>query len=172
MRKNKKRIIAIDPGIRNIGIAIIEDDKLLYHGVKTTAANSNGQKALKEVIKRVAALIVYYRPNMLLYEQAHFNNNKKAYLVNTFIRELEKLAKRKRLRIYSIAPSQVKKTVCGDGWATKKEMALAVAKKYPELRVYLNQARKWKEKHWYNVFDAVGLILFLQSNYSWIAKKD
>ena len=51
----------------------------------------------------------------------------------------------------------VRKIVCGNGNATKQEMAKFLAMLYPELRVRLNQDRKYKERYWGHMFDAVGL---------------
>jgi hypothetical protein len=38
-----------------------------------------------------------------------------------------------------------------------------VAHRFPRLRVYLTQDRRWKERFWQNMFDAVALALFHQS---------
>jgi RNase H-fold protein (predicted Holliday junction resolvase) len=34
MPQNKKRILAIDPGTRHMGVALLDGDKLIYHAVK------------------------------------------------------------------------------------------------------------------------------------------
>ncbi len=38
-------------------------------------------------------------------------------------------------------------------------MAKAVVARYPELKVYLTQDRKWKQAHHENMFDAVAVAL-------------
>ena len=50
-------------------------------------------------------------------------------------------------------PSSVRKRLCGSGRATKRDMARAVLARYPELKVYLAQNRKWKERFHGNMFD-------------------
>jgi hypothetical protein len=42
-------------------------------------------------------------------------------------------------------------------------VAIAVAHRFPQLRVYLTQDRRWKEKFWLNMFDAVALALHHQA---------
>jgi hypothetical protein len=41
-------------------------------------------------------------------------------------------------------------------------VAQVVVAKYPELKVYLNQNRKWQEKYHANMFDAVAVGLMAQ----------
>jgi len=57
----------------------------------------------------------------------------------------------------SYAPSTVKKYICGNGRASKEEVARVIVAKYSELKVYLTQDRAWKEKYHQNMFDAVAL---------------
>jgi len=61
------------------------------------------------------------------------------------------------LPTHAYSLSTVKKFICGNGWADKKEVAKAIVSKFPELKVYLTQDRAWKEKFHQNMFDAVAL---------------
>jgi len=65
------------------------------------------------------------------------------------------------LKVLAFAPSAVKKAVCRNGWAKKDELAKAVVSKYPELKVYIGQDRKWKSRFHSNMFDAVALGMML-----------
>jgi Holliday junction resolvasome RuvABC endonuclease subunit len=66
-----------------------------------------------------------------------------------------------RFAVYS--PQQVRATVAGNGKAKKAEAAIAVALRFPQLRVYLTQDRRWKERFWQNMFDAIALALHHQA---------
>ena len=90
-------------------------------------------------------------------EKAFVSNNRSASLLNVFFDEIRAIGKRKKLKVLSFAPSTVKKHIARDGWAKKKEVAKAIATKYPELKVYLTQDRGWKERYHQNMFDAVAL---------------
>jgi len=57
--------------------------------------------------------------------------------------------------VLSFTPSTVKKYICGNGHANKKEAARVIVSKYPELKVYLTQDGAWKERYHQNMFDAV-----------------
>jgi Holliday junction resolvasome RuvABC endonuclease subunit len=56
-----------------------------------------------------------------------------------------KVGERKAVTVLGFAPSTVKKHICGNGRASKKEVARVIVSKYPELKVYLTQDRAWKE---------------------------
>jgi Holliday junction resolvasome RuvABC endonuclease subunit len=78
-------------------------------------------------------------------------------MLNALFDEIQLLAKKKKLTFVSYAPSTVKKFTCGNGWASKKEVATVVVSKYPELKVFLTQDRAWKERFHHNMFDAVAI---------------
>ncbi|MCK4388365.1 MAG: crossover junction endodeoxyribonuclease RuvC [Dehalococcoidia bacterium] len=77
--------------------------------------------------------------------------------MNVLADEIKAIGRRKRLEVVSYAPSTVKKYICGNGHAGKKEVARVIIASYPELKVYLTQDRAWKEKYHQNMFDAVAL---------------
>lgn len=155
-RKNSK-ILAIDPGTRVMGIAFLDDNKLIYHGVKTIKKGKSPHETLKTGKKIILRLIEDFRPNTLVVEKAFFANNRNAALLNVFVDEIKSIAKRKKLAYLSYAPSTVKKYICGNGRASKDEVARVIVSKFPELKVYLTQDRAWKELHFQNMFDAVAL---------------
>lgn len=94
---------------------------------------------------------------MLAIEKAFFANNRNASLLNVLVDEIRAIGRRRKLTVIMYAPSAVKKFVCGNGHASKKEVAEGVVAKYPELGVYLTQDRKWKERYHQNMFDAMAL---------------
>ena len=157
MPKQNSKILAIDPGTREIGIAFLEDEKLIYHGVKVIKDRKSPHEKLKEGRKIILRLIKDFNPQSLVVEKAFFAQNRNASLLNVFVDEIKAIGRRKNLKFISYAPSTVKKYICGNGRASKEEVAKVVVAKYPELKVYLTQDRAWKEKYHQNMFDAVAL---------------
>jgi Holliday junction resolvasome RuvABC endonuclease subunit len=102
-------------------------------------------------------LIRDFNPQVLAVEKAFFAKSRNTALLNTFVDEIRTIGRRKRLKLVSYAPSTVKKHICGNGRASKREVAKVVVAKYPELKVYLTQDRAWKERYHQNMFDAVAL---------------
>ncbi len=157
MSKNKLKILAIDPGTKNIGIAFLEKGKLIYCGVKVIKKRKSPHETLKEGRRIILRLIKDFKPKVLVVEKAFFARNRNLALLNVFFDEIKAIGRRKKLRFISYAPGTVKKFICGNGWASKKEVATVVTSKYPELKVYLTQDRSWKERYHQNMFDAVSL---------------
>lgn len=165
MSTNKKvRVLAIDPGTRAMGVALLENRELIYYGVKTIRRGRSPHEKLKEGRKILLTLIKDFNPHVLAVEKTFFANNRNSALLNVFADEIVAVGKRKGLKVMAFAPSAVKKAVCGNGWAKKPEVARAVARSYPELRVYLGQDRKWKSRYHSNMFDAVAVGMMLENS--------
>jgi Holliday junction resolvasome RuvABC endonuclease subunit len=75
------------------------------------------------------------------------------------LRSAHNLAARRQIAFAAYPPQSVRKTVAGNGKATKADVAVAVAYVFPSLRVYLTQDRKWKLAYWRNMTDAIALAL-------------
>jgi Holliday junction resolvasome RuvABC endonuclease subunit len=154
MLKNKNRILAVDPGAREMGVVVLEDTELIYFGVKSLKKfrpESVLRKAVKEILNK---LIVEYDVKILVVENGWFSQESSP-LFQTVFRTIKHVAKDKKLKLAIYAPKTIRKFICGDGKATKKRTALILAKQYPELEIYLEQNYRWKEKYWLNVFDAL-----------------
>lgn len=140
-----------------MGIALLEGERLLYHGVKTFPMKRTPHEKLQEGRKAILAMARDFRPDVLVVEKAFFANNRNAALLYVLVNEIQAIGRRKRIRVESFAPSTVKKAICGNGGASKAEVAKVVVSRYPELKVFLSQDRKWKEKYHGNMFDAVAV---------------
>lgn len=140
-----------------MGVAFLDNCKLIYHGVKTFKKRISPHETLMEGRKTVLRLINDFEPGILVVEKTFFANNRNAALLNVFMDEILAVGKRKGLKVISYAPNTVKKAICGNGRASKEEVARVIVSKFPELKVYLAQDRKWKDKYHQNMFDAVAL---------------
>jgi crossover junction endodeoxyribonuclease RuvC len=159
MSKTNTKILAIDPGIREMGIAFLDNGKLIYHDVKTIDRGKSNKETLKEGCALITRLICDFRPDTLAVEKTFFANSRNAAVLNAFTDEIKIIGKRKRLKVISYASSTVKKYIAGNGRASKREVAKVVVSRYPELKAYLRQNRKWKERYHLNMFDAVALAI-------------
>jgi len=157
MSQNYSRILAIDPGTRFMGAALLEKGQLIYHTVKVIKKGGSPNQTLQNARRIILRLISDLKPDMLVVEKAFFAKSRNVSLLNVLVDEIRAIARRKRIKIVSFSPSTVKKFICGNGWATKAEVSRAVVLKYPELKVYLTQDRAWKERFHQNMFDAVAL---------------
>lgn len=140
-----------------MGIAFLDDGKLIYHTVKVIAKEQSPQRTLQLARDAVVRLIDDLEPNIVAVERTFFSQNRNTALLNVLFDEIRSLARRRRVAFVSFAPSTIKKFICGNGHAGKKQVAMTVVTKFPELKVYLTQDRDWKERFHQNMFDAVAL---------------
>ena len=117
---------------------------------------------LNEGKKIVSRLMDDFKPDMLVVEKTFFGNNADSVLLNTFTVQIRRIGKKKGLKIVSIATNTVRKAVCGNGAASKDEVARAIVLKYPQLKPYLTLDKRWKEKYHRNMFDAVALAIVVE----------
>jgi len=162
MAKHNVKILAIDPGTRYMGVAFLEGEKLVYHGVSVIKGELPHEK-LAEGRKIILRLIKDFRPHVLVVEKAFFANNRTASLLNVFVDEIIAIGRRKELKVISYAPTTVRKFICGNGRADKRALSEVIVSRFPELKVYLTQDRAWKEEYHRNMFDAVALGLMALS---------
>jgi crossover junction endodeoxyribonuclease RuvC len=157
MSKNNVRILAIDPGTKFMGVAVLENGKLVYHAVKVIAKGKSPHQTLQRAKAVVLRLIDDYAPQVIAVEKTFFSRNRNTALLNVLFDEIKSISRRNKIDFISFAPSTIKKFTCGNGWASKKEVATVVVSKFPELKVFLTQDRDWKERFHQNMFDAVAL---------------
>lgn len=163
MRKRKSpTILALDPGLRELGFAVLTGRKLEANGVRALRLLPS-EKRLPETRRLIRAWIEAYQPTWLVIERTHRHPVRWLDAVHRLARSSSRVAQGKRLAVSAYAPQTVRKTVTGHGWASKRELADAVTLRFPALRVYLSADRRWKERYWLNMFDAIGLALHHQT---------
>ena len=140
-----------------MGIAFLEDGKLIYHAVKVIAKGASPQQTLQRARDAVVRFIDDCEPNVIAVERTFFSQNRHTALLNVLFDEIRSVARHRRLTFVSYAPATIKKFTCGNGRADKKQAATVVVSKFPELKVYLTQDRAWKERFHQNAFDAIAL---------------
>jgi crossover junction endodeoxyribonuclease RuvC len=157
------QILAIDPGTREIGVAVLEGEALVYYGVKTIRNRKRPQQVLQKAARIVKRLIEDYQPSILAIEKM-FLIQKNASLLIVVADEIKATAQAAGLAVYEYAPTTVRKRICQTGKATKRAAAGIIAGRYTELIRYLKGRSKWEELYYANMFDAiaVGLTCYQQ----------
>jgi len=157
------RILAIDPGSRELGVAVLEGEDLLYYGVKTVRKRTTPQEMLQEITWSIKQLIDYYVPSILAIEKV-FLIQKNACLLIVATEQIKAAARKEELAVYEYEPKVIRRLVCQTGKATKREVARHLTRKYYELSRYLNRKSRWEQLYYAKMFDAiaVGLICYAE----------
>ncbi len=156
-KKTPTKILALDPGTRHLGVAFMEGLRPVHLSVRTITNRTSNKSILKEGINIVRRCLKDFQPDILAIEKTFFGKSANVALLNVFSKEIVKVGRRARVPMVRLAPTTIRKRLCGNGHANKREVARVLVARYPELRVFLTQDRKWKERYHSNMFDALAL---------------
>ena len=162
MRKHPETILALDPGLRELGYAVLNGRRLVTSGVLSLRRVSK-EKRLATARKNLSRWLQTHRPDIVVVEKTYRHPVPWLDQLHQLSRSAKNLATRRHASFTMYSPQRVRSTVAGNGKAKKPEVAAAVAQRFPSLRVYLTQDRRWKERFWQNMFDAIALALHHQS---------
>lgn len=166
MLTNTPKILAIDPGTKELGVAILSALELEHYAVKTFKRRQPPHAFLSELSEFLDKLIAEYRPTTLAIEKTALIQRDSA-LLNVVSAEVKQTARQFDLVIYEYEPTYVRNKLCHAKRVTKKQMHEAVTSRYPELMQFLRQVSKWEKLYWDHLFDAVAAgLICLEEVYS------
>jgi Holliday junction resolvasome RuvABC endonuclease subunit len=149
----EKRVLAIDPTTKGFGFAVLEGPAMLIDwGVKKARGERNGG-----CIKHATELIRRYQPGVLVVEHTAATGAQRCSRVRQLIEDLLALASDSRVRTKRVSRRRAQQCFSKTGSATKRQIALALTERFPELEPHLPPVRKlWmSEDERMGIFDAV-----------------
>lgn len=161
--RNQHTILAIDPGLRDLGYAVLRDGRLVAYGVRTLRPMDYPAR-IAEARVLTRGWIEAHRPSSLVLEQTHGHPVTWFDAIDRLAHGAMRVATRNGVEVTRYYPQPVRRLIVGNGNATKQELAAALVLYFHQLRVYLTQDRKWKERHFGHMFDAVALALYHDLN--------
>ena len=164
MRTKNDTILALDPGLRDLGYAVLSGRRLVTSGVLGLRRVPKSER-LPTARRQVRSWLRTHRPDIVVVEKTYRHPVPWLDQLHRLSRSTKNLATRQRADFTMYSPQSVRATVAGNGKAKKPDVAIAVAHRFPSLRVYLTQDRRWKERYWQNMFDAIALALHHQATH-------
>lgn len=158
-------ILGIDPGTKEMGLAIIRDRELISFGVHTLRNGHRPHDVVGQARRIVLAAIEEYGPQVVAIEKPYMLPTKRAAILSVIEQELRARAEDLGLRVVELTPEQIRQSVVGNPRATKIDVAEAlVAGDFPQLAdlVPKRPARaalglRARDKYWLHMFDSLGL---------------
>ena len=150
-----KRILAVNPGKRYLGVAFFEGEQLEWYRVKTFPGRKTLPHMRQEVQQYLTTLLQTYSPDTLAVEEPFYAPSLLSKNLRTLTEDIKTWGRWKRLRVCSYLPTAVKAHFCRDE-QTKQSLAYAMVERFPFLARYLS-IRSCRRQYWFHVFDAVGL---------------
>ncbi len=165
------RILAIDPGTREIGVAVLEGADLLFYGVRTIQHRGTPQELLRDAVGLITRLIVRHRPDVLAIERTLVIQQNATFLL-VVSKKIKAAAKRMGLLVYEYPPVAVRRFICGTEKPTKQETARRIAEIYPHLRRHLDLPAEWERLYYAHIFDAIAVGLMCAHELGGAASKE
>ena len=152
------RTLALDPGTREMGYAVLESTDLLYFGVHTFPHRCSARRLCTEGQRFVQGLLDAYAPQLLVMEKTLYAKSKRSTRLHVFVETMEAFAQQQGLLVRTYTPSMVKTMICGHGDATRRDIAeTLIHQRYHFLAKYLQRDLRTHDKYWQSMFDAVAL---------------
>ena len=152
------RTLALDPGTREMGYAVLESTDLLYFGVHTFPHRCSARRLCVEGKAFVQGLMNAYAPQLLVMEKTWYAKSKRSTRLHVFVEAMEDFANQQGLLVRAFTPRMVKKMICGHGDVTRRDLAETLIRQhYHFLAKYLQRDLRTRDKYWQSMFDAVAL---------------
>jgi crossover junction endodeoxyribonuclease RuvC len=125
-------ILGIDPGLHICGYAVIDADrnnmKLLEAGICRTNTKLAIEKRLVQIAQDINSLLAKFRPEYISVEElySHYAHPKTAILMGHARGVILEAACRNGTNVKSFAATRIKKSLTGNGRASKSQMQSSI----------------------------------------------
>ncbi len=149
-------ILGLDVGARQIGVAVLRGEELVFYAVKSIKQNSKtGTLARLEQI--LTALIEKYDIEAIAIKQLVCVQQLRSF-AKTVYEAVKNFALGKNIRLFECQSTAVRRVVCqGAAKPTKRNTALLLSQRYTELTRYFNVRRLWQKRYYAQLFDAIAV---------------
>jgi len=150
-------LLAIYPTTRGFGFVVFEGpERTIDWGVKDVQGDKN-----RKLVSKIEELISWYRPEMLVLENAHGTTSRRAKRIRQLHKLVVELAKNRKIRVQQFSRSDIKATFKNRSASSRYEIAQAVSQELLDLAPWLPPPKKlWmSENRWLGMFDAASLAL-------------
>lgn len=157
MPARSRTLLALDPGTKEMGIALLDGSELVDYRVKTFRNERSPHTLLTEGKRTMERLLREEHPDVVVIEKPFFAKTRRSALLTFLVQELRARVRHGEVTLREYGPRRVREVLLGNPRATKRDIAREVARRFPELAQHLHPGDHWREKYWSHVFDAVAL---------------
>ncbi len=166
-------ILGIDPGTKEMGLAVLRGRELVACGVHTLR---NGERPF-DVVGQARGIVLRYIerhvPAVVAIEAPLPIATNRGALLSVIAQELRARARELRLQVLELTPERVRQTVVGNPRATKTDVAeVLVRMGFDELRSRVPQRPTrpalWlsrRDRYWLHTFDALALAVAARQSF-------
>jgi Holliday junction resolvasome RuvABC endonuclease subunit len=160
-----KTILGIDPGTKEMELAVLRGRELRYLGAHTLRNGTRPYDVVGQARRIVLAAVEKHQPQVVAIEEPLNLPTKRSHLLNVIADELRERSEEIGLEVVMLSPAQVRERVPGHPRATKIEVAEhLVANGFEHLRQFVPRrpsrpalGLRPRDKYWLHMFDALAL---------------
>lgn len=127
------KILGIDPGLQVCGYACLEmavgQERVLEAGVIRTDKKLSLEERLKQIAEDMASLLAKFSPDMVAVEElySHYAHPRTAILMGHARGVILQQVAEASIKVKSFSATRIKKSVTGNGRASKEQMQRTIA---------------------------------------------
>lgn len=160
-----KTVLGIDPGTKEMGLAILRGRELLAYGVRTLRNGTRPYDVIGQARRIVLAAIAKHSPQVVAIEEPLNLPTKRAAILSVITQELQGRAEELGLDVVELSPLTIRERVVGNPRATKIEVAETLVRSdFSQLQNLVPRrpsrsalGLRPKDKYWLHMFDALAL---------------
>src|SRR5215471_12366550 len=114
-----KTILGIDPGTKEMGLAVLNGQDLRYFGVRTLRNGTQPHDVIGQAKRFVLALIAQHEVRVVAIEEPFNLPTRRSHLLNVITDELRERAVDFDLEVVMLSPEEIRRRVTGNPRATK-----------------------------------------------------
>jgi Holliday junction resolvasome RuvABC endonuclease subunit len=160
-----KTVLGIDPGTKEMGLAVLRGRDLRYFGVHTLRNGTRPHDLIGQARRIVLTAIEKHQPHVVAIEEPFNLPTKRAHLLNVIDDELRGRAAELGLEVIALSPEAIRQRVTGNPRATKIEVAEHLSDTgFDQLRDLIPKRPKRaalglrpRDKYWLHMFDALAI---------------
>lgn len=154
MRRAKK-ILAITSTNGKLGFAAFEDSVLADYGVKTVYRGGTADVFSANLDRIILQLIADKNPEIVVVEVDADPRSKKAAGLKSLLALTRRMAGEGKIELQEYSRKQIRKSLSETENCPRREVARIAAGQYPELKSYFKRNKKWSDRYYQHLFEAV-----------------
>lgn len=155
-KKQTQSILAVRPGRREMGVAVLQGTTLQYWGV-AGFRNSKADQVHLDIHARLQTLIKQYQPKILAMEKVSSSRSKASPVIKKIAVQIAGLSLNSSLHFYPYSLETIKNHLCDNPQATRRDVVNQILKRYPHLKRYATWQSRWQEEYWSAMFVAIAV---------------
>lgn len=160
MHNKRRTILAINPGTRYLGVAVLKGSTLIDWSVKVINGKQP-QARLNKAIELISSFLAEYQPDVLVLKKLH--PSRSSLMLNLLSIRIEELTRTNSIRLakYSIQEAEVFHSP--NEKINKTNLSELICQKHPVLRHDLQREQSSLNPYYIRMFEAVALGTLVQA---------